>query len=60
MKKTTLKVLIRIKSTKKYILKGLKTLKYYNMALTFKPKVMVLPPYEFLGTVFWPASPIRS
>ena len=40
----TLKVLIRIKSTKKYkvfIFRALKTLEYYNVTLTFKPKVMV-------------------
>ena len=43
-KTATLKVLIRTKSTKKYkvfIFRALKTLEYYNVTLTFKPKVMV-------------------
>jgi len=45
----TLKVLIRIKSTKKYkvfIIRALKTLEYYNVTLTFKPKVMVFSSLE--------------
>ena len=47
----TLKVLIRIKSTKKckvFIFRTLKTLEYYNVALTLKPKVMVFSSLGFL------------